>query len=162
MTEILFDSEETLKDKIKRFFGAVWGPFIKFLFISLLLLYFKINTKSILSNQFDLGHEKDKALLLWDNFQKAGEDLSLSVKRVMDYISSASNGALAEAKIYSLEKMISLFSGVIELGITLLWIYLLFSFFSNVVAEYNKKEEQNEIANLVVKKLLPHLKKEDL
>ena len=56
--------------------------------------------------------------------------------------------------------MISLFSGLIELGITLFWIYLIFSFFFAVRQEYNKKNEQNEIANLVVKKLLPVLKKD--
>lgn len=160
MQEMSFDTEESFLDKVKRFFKALWFPLFKFLFISLLLLYFKINMKEILSNQFDLTHEKDKALLLWEQFQKSKEDLSLSIGKIADYISNASSGALTEAKIYSLEKMVSLFSGVIELGISLFWVYLIFTFISNVIEEYNKKEEQNEIANLVVKKLLPFLKKE--
>ena len=107
-------------------------------------------------------HEKDKVSLLWEQFEKSKETLSLSVKKITEYIGTASSGALAEAKIYSLEKMVSLFSGVIELGISLFWIYLIFSFISNVIQEYNKKEEQNEIANLVAKKLLPYLKKKDI
>ena len=160
MQENLFDLEESFKDKVKRFFSALWFPLLKFLLISGLLFYFKINAKTILSNQFELTHEKDKATLIWENFQHNKEELSLSIKKIVDYIGSASSGALAEAKIYSLEKMISLFSSLIELGITLFWVYLIFSFFSNVAQEYNKKDEQNEIANLVVKKILPILKKD--
>lgn len=160
MQEILFDTEESFLDKVKRFFSALWFPLFKFTFISLLLFYFKINMKGILSHQLDLAHEKDKALLLWEQFQKSEDNLSLSITKIADYISKASSGALTEAKIYSLEKMVTLFSGVIELGISLFWVYLIFVFISNVIEEYNKKEEQNEIANLVVKKLLPFLKKE--
>lgn len=160
MQENLFDSEESFKDKVKRFFSALWFPLLKFLLTSGLLFYFKVNTKTILSNQFEIAHEKDKATLIWDMFQKSKNELSLSVNKIADYISSASSGMLAEAKIYSMEKMISLLSGIIELGIMLFWVYLIFSFFSNVVQEYNKKDEQNEIANLVVKKLLPILKKD--
>lgn len=160
MQENLFDLEESFKDKVKRFFLALWFPLLKFLLISGLLFYFKINAKTMLANQFDLAHEKDKATLIWEIFQQKKDDLSMSLSKISDYIGSASSGALAEAKIYSLEKMISLFSSIIELGIMLFWVYLIFSFFSNVAQEYNKKEEQNEIANLVVKKLLPILKKD--
>lgn len=160
MQDVLFDEEESFKDKVLRFFSALWFPLIKFSLISALLFYFKVNMKGILAQYFDVSHEKDKVSLIWEQFQKSGEELSLSVKKIADYIGTASSGALAEAKIYSLEKMISLFSGLIELGITLFWIYLIFSFFSNVRQEYNKKNEQNEIANLVVKKLLPVLKKD--
>lgn len=162
MQEELFDEQESFKDKIKRFFSALWFELFKFLLISSLLFYFKANVKNILLNQFDVMHEKDKVSLLWEQFEKSKETLSLSVKKITEYIGTASSGALAEAKVYSLEKMVSLFSGVIELGISLFWIYLIFSFISNVIQEYNKKEEQNEIANLVAKKLLPYLKKKDI
>ena len=83
MQENLFDLEESFKDKVKRFFSALWFPLLKFLLISGLLFYFKINAKTILSNQFELTHEKDKASLIWENFQHNKEELSLSIKKLL-------------------------------------------------------------------------------
>lgn len=161
MRDITFDTAESFKDKYKRFFKALSFPLIKFSLISTLLYYFKTNTKALLTNHFDISHEKDKTALIWQQVQQTQNELSLSISKITDYISKASSGAISEAKIYSIEKLISLFSGIIELGISLFWIYLIFSFISSVKEEYFKKEEQNEIANLVVQKLLPIIKKQN-
>ncbi len=154
-----FNTQTSFKFKIKRFFSAVMPNFVKYGFFSGVVFYLKINLPFLLNQYFDISLEKQKASVLAMQFKKADENFSLlSPVKIGEYISSLTSTAFAQAKIVSLEKSIALLNMILDGILWIVLIFLLISFISTTVSSYLEKEKENELANLVVKKLLPYLK----
>ena len=108
---------------------------------------------------FDLPLEKQKASILQEYTNKASENLSLlSPSKISEYISSLTSSTFASAKIASIEKTIHFLTSFFDTLLVLLLIYFAYAFISSSLSKYHEKEKENDIANLVVEKLLPVLK----
>ena len=159
MTQHFFEKQTSIKHKIKRFFYACLTPLLKFSLYSGILFYCKENSKTFLSKYFDLSLEKEKLAIITENAQKAGENFSLlSPSKISEYVSNMTSSAFAQAKYIYLEKSVSVSSAIINSILWIIWICLLISLITSCIEAYKEKEQQNDIANLVVEKLLPFIK----
>lgn len=154
-----FNLETSLKYKIKRFFLCAIAPCIKFSIFSSAIFYIKANLATLLMEYFNLTTEKTKASLLLEHLKRVGNEVSLlSPKGFTTYLSSATNAVLAEAKVTYIEKIISVSTLFVNGILTLVWFYLIYKLIFSIIGAYHEKERQNELANLVVQKMLPVLK----
>lgn len=159
MNNFDFNTHSSLKDKTYRFFKAAGAPFFKYLFLSGFIYFVKINLNTFFYNYFDLQLEKQKVVILQSYAKKAGENLSLlSPTKISDYITSLTASTFTSAKVASLEKTVNFLTSFFDTVLFLILIYFLYAFITKSLSNYKEKERDNEIANLVVKKLLPLLK----
>lgn len=154
-----FNTQTSFKDKTLRFFRAALPSFFKYGFLSGFVFFVKINLHQFFYTYFDLPLEKKKASILQEYTKKASENLSLlSPSKISDYITSLTNSTFVSAKVSTLEKTINLLTSFFDTILLFILIYFAYAFITNTFANYKEKEKENDIANLVVQKLLPLLK----
>ena len=159
MNNFSFNTHTSFKDKALRFLKSACPSFIKYSFLSIFVFFIKLNLTQFFYTYFDLPLEKQKASILREYTNKASENLSLlSPSKISEYISSLTRSTFASAKIASIEKTINLLTSFFDTVLILLLIYFIYAFISNTFSRYQEKEKENNIANLVIEKLLPHLK----
>lgn len=154
-----FNTQTSLKFKAIRFLKACYPSFIKYGFLSGFVYFIKMNLTSFFYNYFDLPLEKQKLSILSKFTSKASENLSLlSPGKISEYIASLANSTLAQAKVSTLEKTIHFLTSFFDTVLWLILIYFAYAFVRDTFALFKEKEQENNIANLVVEKLLPLLK----
>ena len=159
MNTFNFNTNTSFKDKILRLFKAALPSFIKYSFLSGFVFFVKINLHQFFYTYFDLPLEKKKASILQEYTNKASENLSLlSPSKISEYISSLTNSTFVSAKVSTLEKTINLLTSFFDTVLLFILIYFAYKFIITSLENYKEKERENDIANLVVEKLLPHLK----
>ena len=159
MSEFNFNTHTSLKDKTLRFLKSACPSFIKYSLLSGFVFLIKLNLTQFFYTYFDLPLEKQKASILQEYTNKASENLSLlSPGKISEYISSLTSSTFASAKVVSLEKTIHFLTSFFDTILFLFLIYFAYAFITTTLSRYREKEKENDIANLVVEKLLPHLK----
>lgn len=162
MTQFEFNRQTSMKFKTMRFLKACYPSFVKYGFLSGLVYFFKMNLTSFFYNYFDLPLEKQKLSILSKFTSKAGENLSLlSPSKISEYITSLTNSTLAQAKVSTLEKTIHFLTSFFDTVLFFVLIYFAYAFVRDTFLLFKEKERENNIANLVVEKLLPLLKRHD-
>ena len=162
MTQFEFNRQTSMKFKTIRFLKACYPSFVKYGFLSGLVYFFKMNLTSFFYNYFDLPLEKQKLSILSKFTSKAGENLSLlSPSKISEYITSLTNSTLAQAKVSTLEKTIHFLTSFFDTVLFFVLIYFAYAFVRDAFLLFKEKERENNIANLVVEKLLPLLKRHD-
>ena len=162
MTQFEFNKQTSMKFKTIRFLKACYPSFVKYGFLSGLVYFFKMNLTSFFYNYFDLPLEKQKLSILSKFTSKAGENLSLlSPGKISEYITSLTNSTLAQAKVSTLEKTIHFLTSFFDTVLFFVLIYFAYAFVRDTFLLFKEKERENNIANLVVEKLLPLLKRHD-
>ncbi len=162
MTQFEFNRQTSMKFKTIRFLKACYPSFVKYGFLSGLVYFFKMNLTSFFYNYFDLPLEKQKLSILSKFTSKAGENLSLlSPSKISEYITSLTNSTLAQAKVSTLEKTIHFLTSFFDTVLFFVLIYFAYAFVRDTFLLFKEKERENNIANLVVEKLLPLLKRHD-
>ncbi len=162
MTQFEFNRQTSMKFKTIRFLKACYPSFVKYGFLSGLVYFFKMNLTSFFYNYFDLPLEKQKLSILSKFTSKAGENLSLlSPGKISEYITSLTNSTLAQAKVSTLEKTIHFLTSFFDTVLFFVLIYFAYAFVRDTFLLFKEKERENNIANLVVEKLLPLLKRHD-
>ena len=159
MNNFHFNTHTSFKDKTLRFLKSACPSFIKYSLLSSFVFLIKMNLTQFFYAYFDLPLEKQKASILQEYTNKASENLSLlSPSKISEYISSLTSSTFASAKIASIEKTIHFLTSLFDTLMVLLLIYFAYGFISSSLSKYHEKEKENDIANLVVEKLLPVLK----
>lgn len=143
---------------LKRFVSSILVQIPWFTLFSALVWYGKKNTAFFLERSFDLWSVQKNASFLQgrtDLYQKA---LSLtSPSTYADYIASLTASTFSTARVTTMEQTIHLLSFLFESGLTLIWFLGAFYAVLRIFKSYRRRTTENDIANLVVAKLVPIL-----
>lgn len=160
MKHFIFRKKPSVFDKTQRIIVGILFQVPWFSFFSFGIWYAQTNTISFLENYFKLWQEKRAFFILKQQTQAIKDNLSLiNPLKLTDYISSLTASTFAKAKVTTLEQTIHFLSYLFESILSFIWFLGIIYVFIRSYRYYREKTVENNVANLVVEKLIPILER---
>lgn len=153
-----FYKNSSVLSNLKRFIGGILFQIPWFSLFSGFIWYAQTHAISFLNHYFEVEEAQKTAFLLRQKTKAIEETLSfVNPLKLADYISSLTASTFATAKVSTLEQTVHTFSFLVENVLTFMWFLGAFYVFVRAFRFYTEKTRENNIANLVIEKLIPVL-----
>lgn len=149
---------EKTKDRIKRFILAVLPQFFGLCLVLGIIVYVHFYITPWLNQYFNVAVYENEAERLQKKIQFTEQHLSVfNLSGYADYLSAVTGETLASAKVAALKQTVLFLADFFDSLLLILTLFIGISVIFRIRGTLKKQTFENEIAEAVIKKLLPVL-----